>query len=204
MSLGKFGLPSSGKASCNSCATQPTMHAGCFSVSVIHQTLTWTTGYRMFNVHTDVNACNCKQGFMDTIRESALNVDSNRKIPCCTRELNLRRRCAGTMLYHLTYIPTPYFYLTVLPWADHIFFFFFNLPLVFECRNAAHLTRFPASHKHPYWPSDPCIVWWSVQCMHSLCCACHNTLHQPTDYRAGWWSDNVSMSGKLSYLWSAG
>ena len=25
-------------------ATQPTVHAGCFSVSVIHRTLTWTTG----------------------------------------------------------------------------------------------------------------------------------------------------------------
>ena len=26
-----------------SCATQPTVQAGCFSVSVIDQTLTWTT-----------------------------------------------------------------------------------------------------------------------------------------------------------------
>ena len=25
-------------------ATQPTVHAGCFSVSIIHQTLTWTMG----------------------------------------------------------------------------------------------------------------------------------------------------------------
>ena len=25
-------------------ATQPTVHAGCFSVSIIHRTLTWTTG----------------------------------------------------------------------------------------------------------------------------------------------------------------
>ena len=25
-------------------ATQPTLHAGCFSVSLIHRTLTWTTG----------------------------------------------------------------------------------------------------------------------------------------------------------------
>ena len=25
-------------------ATQPTVHAGCFSISIIHQTLTWTTG----------------------------------------------------------------------------------------------------------------------------------------------------------------
>ena len=27
-----------------SCATQPTVHAECFSVSIIHRTLTWTTG----------------------------------------------------------------------------------------------------------------------------------------------------------------
>ena len=26
-------------------ATQPRVHAGCFCVSIIHQTLTWTTGY---------------------------------------------------------------------------------------------------------------------------------------------------------------
>ena len=41
---GKYGLPSPEKASCNSNATQPTMHSGCFSVSIIHQTLTWTMG----------------------------------------------------------------------------------------------------------------------------------------------------------------
>ena len=33
-----------GKASCNSCPTQPTMHAGCFSLSISHWTLTWTAG----------------------------------------------------------------------------------------------------------------------------------------------------------------
>ena len=26
------------------CATQPILHAGCFSISIIHQTLTWITG----------------------------------------------------------------------------------------------------------------------------------------------------------------
>ena len=38
---GKFGP---GKASCDSHSTQPTMNAGCFSVSIIHLTLAWTTG----------------------------------------------------------------------------------------------------------------------------------------------------------------
>ena len=29
-------------------ATKPTVHAGCFSVSIIHRTLTWTTGSLMY------------------------------------------------------------------------------------------------------------------------------------------------------------
>ena len=53
-SHGKFGLFSKLKASCDSCATHPQVHAGCFgvciinagcfSISIIHQTLTWTVG----------------------------------------------------------------------------------------------------------------------------------------------------------------
>ena len=31
-----------------SCTTQPTVHTGCFSVSIIHGTLTWTKGCLMF------------------------------------------------------------------------------------------------------------------------------------------------------------
>ena len=44
-SHGIFGLPSLGKASYDSRSTQPAKHAGCFSVSIIHWTLTWTTGH---------------------------------------------------------------------------------------------------------------------------------------------------------------
>ena len=43
----KFRLVSLGKASCDSHTTQPTVHAGCFNISIIHQTLTWTTGSLM-------------------------------------------------------------------------------------------------------------------------------------------------------------
>ena len=46
-------------------------------------------------------------GCTDTVRESALKVDSGRKIPCRTGEPNLRRWRAGPMLYQLSYIPTP-------------------------------------------------------------------------------------------------
>ena len=38
-------------------ATQPRVHPGCVSVYVIHRTLTWE--YGIFNVPTDVNACDC-------------------------------------------------------------------------------------------------------------------------------------------------
>ena len=67
-SHGKFGGLSLGKASCNSCATQPTAHAGCFNISKIHWILTWTTGSLTWDVQTHV-------------RESALKVDSRGKTP---------------------------------------------------------------------------------------------------------------------------
>ena len=88
-------------------ATQPTVHAGSLSVSIIHRTLTWTTN-RIFDARIDVNACDYAGGCTDTVRESALKVDSGRKIPCRTRESNLSAACwcAGPMLYQLSYIPT--------------------------------------------------------------------------------------------------
>ena len=43
-SHGKFGLLPPGKASSDSGTIQPRVRAGCFIVSIIHQTLTWTTG----------------------------------------------------------------------------------------------------------------------------------------------------------------
>ena len=73
------------------------VHAGCFSVSIIHRTLTWTTGSLM-----------CAQmlmymithrGLRTHVRESALKVDPGRKIPCPTRESNLHQQCDGPMLY---------------------------------------------------------------------------------------------------------
>ena len=64
--------------------------------------------YGIFNVHTDVNACDCTQGCTDTIRESVLKVDSGRKILCGTGESNLYLQCASLMLYHLIYIPNTF------------------------------------------------------------------------------------------------
>ena len=62
--------------------------------------------YGIFNMRTDVNACACTWGCMDAVRESALKVDSGRKIPCCTRELILHQQHATPTLDQLSYIPT--------------------------------------------------------------------------------------------------
>ena len=61
--------------------------------------------YGIFNVRTDVNACDCAGGCTDTVRESALKADSGRKIPCRTGESNLRRQRVGVMLYQPRCIP---------------------------------------------------------------------------------------------------
>ena len=62
--------------------------------------------YGIFNVRTDVNARDCAQGCTDTVRESALKVDSGRKLPYSTEESILRQRFADLMVYQLNYIPT--------------------------------------------------------------------------------------------------
>ena len=74
---GKFRLLSLGKASCDSRTTQPTVHAGCFSVSKIHKTLTLSTGALMRTqmlMHAITH-----RGVQTNLRESALKVDSGRK-----------------------------------------------------------------------------------------------------------------------------
>ena len=43
---------------------------------------------------------------VDTVKESALKVDSGRKIPCRSGESNLPQQCAGPTLYQLSYIPS--------------------------------------------------------------------------------------------------
>ena len=97
-SCGKFGLLSLGKASCDR-VTLPNLRCmlGVVSVSIIHRTLTWTTG-----------SLTCAQMLMHAIahgdvrthvRESALKVDSGRKIPRLTGESNMRQRRDGPMLW---------------------------------------------------------------------------------------------------------
>ena len=62
--------------------------------------------YGVFNLRTDVNACDCTRGCTNTVPESALKVKSGRKIPFHTEVSNLRRRRAGPTFYQLSYIPT--------------------------------------------------------------------------------------------------
>ena len=66
--------------------------------------------YGIFNVRTDVNAYDCARGCLDTVRESALEVDSGRKIPCHTRQSSLCHWRAGLTLYQLSYVPTHEYY----------------------------------------------------------------------------------------------
>ena len=47
-------------------------------------------------------------GVRTHVRESALKVDSGRKIPCRIGESHLSQRRDGPMLYQLNYVPTPY------------------------------------------------------------------------------------------------
>ena len=61
---------------------------------------------RIFNDYTYINACNCTRGCTNTVRESALKVDWEKKIPCRPGESNLHQRLADPMLYQLSYIPT--------------------------------------------------------------------------------------------------
>ena len=78
-------------------ATQPTVRAGCFSVSIIQRVS--DMDYGIFNGRTDAKACGCTRGCTDTVRESALKADCGRKLPCRTGESNLRERHAGPTFY---------------------------------------------------------------------------------------------------------
>ena len=93
-----------GKASCDR-DTQPNLRC-VLGVSVFHTSSNSDLDYSpIFNVRTDVNACDCTRVCTDTFREFALKVDSGRKIPCRTGQSNLRQRRAGPTFYQLSYTP---------------------------------------------------------------------------------------------------
>ena len=95
--MGNLGCFPQGKPAAQSCATQPTVHAWCFSVSRIHHTLIWTTGSltcAQMLMHEIAH-----RGIWTNIRESALKVDCGGKIPCHTTELSLHQWHDSLMLY---------------------------------------------------------------------------------------------------------
>ena len=103
-SHGICGLLSPGKANCSRVAL-PNPPGPCLVFWCFHNTPNSDMEYRIFNVRTGFDVCDCTRGCIDTVRESALKVDSGRKIPCRTGESNLRQRRAGPTLYQLSYIP---------------------------------------------------------------------------------------------------
>ena len=58
--MGNSGCFLLGKPAVTQSHYQPTVHAGCFSVSIIKSNS--DMDYRIFNISTDVNACNCTWG----------------------------------------------------------------------------------------------------------------------------------------------
>ena len=74
-----------------------------FIVSIIHGTLSWTT--RSLTCSQMLMHAIANGGCTDTVRESALKVDSGRKIPCRTGESNLPQPRAGSTLCQLSYTP---------------------------------------------------------------------------------------------------
>ena len=106
-SHGKFGLLFPGKASCDRVALPSLLcMLGDFSVSIIHRTLTWTTG--SFTCAQMLISIRLHTGGVRThVRESALKTDCGRKIPFRTGESNRRQRRAGPMLYQWATSPPP-------------------------------------------------------------------------------------------------
>ena len=81
-------------------AIQPTVHAGCFSVSKIHPTLTWTTG--SLTCAQMLKHAIAHGGVRTHVRDSAPTDDSWRKIPRRIGESKLRQWRAGPTLYQLS------------------------------------------------------------------------------------------------------
>ena len=85
-------------------ATQPTVHAECFCVSLIHWALTWATG-SLTCAHMLMHAI-AHGGYRHSKRVCTDSWLWEKKIPCRPGESNLRQRRAGPTFYQLSYIPT--------------------------------------------------------------------------------------------------
>ena len=103
---GNFGLLFPAKSQLQqSCATQPTVHAWCCSVSIIHRTPTCAIS-PLTCARVLMNAI-AHGGVRTHVRESAKKVDPGRKIQCDRGGIEAASAaCAGPALYQLSYIPT--------------------------------------------------------------------------------------------------
>ena len=109
-------LPSPGKPAATE--SRYPSYGACWAFWCLHNPPNSDMDYGIFNVRTDVNACDCAWGCTDTLRESALKADSGRKIPCHTGKTNQHRGRAGPMLYQLNYIPTKSYGLRGAGWLS--------------------------------------------------------------------------------------
>ena len=89
-------------------ATRTTMRAGCFSVDLIHRTLTWPTpSLTCTQMLIHAIAHGGVHTIAHRIRESVLKADCGRKFSWRIGDSNLRQRRAGPMLYQLSYTSSP-------------------------------------------------------------------------------------------------
>ena len=151
--------------------------------------------YRMFSVHTYVNACDCTRGCMDTVRESALKVYSGRKIPCRTGESNLRWQRADPMLYQLSYIPTPTF-------------LFWSLLLVKQRATFLDTTCvekvFLVSRKTNLKIKQKCSQGGKYSLRTPFCHHwAHRTRYHPFYFLTGRWVDVGESAVSLQFIWRA-
>ena len=93
--------------------------------------MVWLTVLGIFNMCRYVDSCDAHGGCMDTVGQSALEVDSGRKIPCCTGDSNPHQYCAwlfSLTLYQLSYSHTPPFFfmcrLCLVVYAKEVQYFF--------------------------------------------------------------------------------
>ena len=84
-----------------SLATQSTVHAGCFTVSIIHRTLTW-----IFNVHRNLMHAIAHRGVRTHVRESALKVDWEKNL-LPHRGIETASTAWRSDALPVNYIPTP-------------------------------------------------------------------------------------------------
>ena len=150
-------------------ATQPTVHAWCFSVPKIHRTLTWTTGSLMCTqmyIHAIAHG-----GCTDIVRESELNVDSRRKITCRTGESHLRRRRAGPMLFQLSRIPIPVSVSNELCWQCWTPDVLSVFPMTrSSCASTKRLDRAIVNHFQTYSSLLSSLPLLSLLYKHTMCC----------------------------------